>query len=67
MQFFEFHKGNLVAINYEMGHTLQQAVNRRLPKMAIRVQSQFRSRGIFGGQSEAGFPQLLRFPLLHIH
>jgi hypothetical protein len=42
-----------------------QAVSRRLPTTAARVQAQVRSCGICGGQSGAGagFLLLLRFPL----
>jgi hypothetical protein len=48
-----------------MGRAIAQAVSRWLPTAAVRVRSQVRSCGIFGGQSgtEAGFLRVLRFHL----
>jgi hypothetical protein len=47
------------------GRATAQAVSRRLPTAAVRVQFQVRSCGICGGQSGtgAGFLRVLRFPL----
>jgi hypothetical protein len=47
------------------GHATAQVVTGWLPTAAARVQSQFRSRGIYGEQSGtgAGFLQVLQFPL----
>jgi hypothetical protein len=47
------------------GHTIAQAVSRRLPTSAARVGAQVRSPGIFGGQSGTGtgFLRVLLFLL----
>jgi hypothetical protein len=53
----------------EEGHATAQTVSRRLPTAAARVRAYFRSRGICGGQSDAGagFLRVLQFPLpIHI-
>jgi hypothetical protein len=48
-----------------LGRAVAQAVTRRLPTAAVRVQSQFKSFWICGGLSGsgAGFLQALRFHL----
>jgi hypothetical protein len=47
------------------GRAIVQAVSRRLPTVAARVQAQVRSCGICGGQSDAvtDFHRVLQFPL----
>jgi hypothetical protein len=52
--------------NHHEGRAIAQAVSRRLPTSAAWVRSQVRSCGVCGGQSgtRAGFPRVLRFPLI---
>jgi hypothetical protein len=42
-------------MTYEVGHAIPEVVSCQFPMSAVLAQSQFRSRGIFDGQSKAGF------------
>jgi hypothetical protein len=57
-----------VMLGYKRGRAIAQAVSRRLPTEAARLQAQVRSCGVCGGQSGFSFPCQSSFHrLLHTH
>jgi hypothetical protein len=59
------HRAHAHYVRCRSGLSVAQAVSRRLPTEAVRVQSRFKSCGICSGQSGtgAGFLHVLRIPL----